>query len=153
MCSGFLDVFPSSKQDGVKDFLGVVNLEVDDICVLLRGESTIDVGDWKAHARVEGPAGTDVERWFWLIVEDISEDQRKDLLQFVCAVRSTPVGGFVALESKFTLAICEHMQPTSFPVAHTCFNKLELPAGCRSQQQLRRGLLVCIREARNMGIA
>jgi hypothetical protein len=122
-------------------------IDVLDICFLLQGEGSIDLADWKANTRVSGVRGSEVEQWFWLVVQDFDENQRRDLLQFVCALRTTPVGGFAALEFKFELVIRDTMPSNSYPVAHTCFNQLELPAGYRNRRQLQQKLLVSMQHA------
>ena len=77
---------------------------------------------------------------FWTVVrEDLSEDERHKLLQFVTGSAHVPIGGFGCLLNKsrkktpFKIRPKSSVQVTALgimgaiPEAHTCFNTLELP--------------------------
>jgi hypothetical protein len=63
---------------------------------------------------------------FWGAVAALTEVQRRQLLRLVTGYEAPPAGGFVALgPPHFTLAI--GADPKRIPVAHTCFNTLDIP--------------------------
>jgi hypothetical protein len=98
---------------------------------VFEGKKTIDITDWKAHTVYKKSDRSEpVIQWFWRLVESMSEKDRQKLLQFVTGSPRVPLGGFAALKgihgsNLFTIRVL----PTSdrLPVAHTCFNYLDLP--------------------------
>ena len=83
------------------------------------------------------------------MVDSMSQDQRAKLLQFVTGTTKVPSGGFVSLVGstgprKFT--ICKANKGTQFlPIAHTCFNQIDLPP-YTSKAQLERMLTLALNE-------
>eukprot|EP00501_MAST-03F_sp_TOSAG23-6_P001473 GSMAST32.ASY1.ANO1.1531.1 assembled CDS len=106
-----------------------------ELAMVLAGLPRIDVADWEAHTTYVEPFDKEHEvvRWFWSIVEDLSHEQRARMLQFTTGSSRVPVTGFVALKSHngksccFTIAPLKDSQMNPYPVAHTCFNRLDLP--------------------------
>ncbi|KAG8326839.1 hypothetical protein J6590_032672 [Homalodisca vitripennis] len=80
-------------------------------------------------------AETPVVQWFWQIVENYSEEMRARLLQFVTGSSRVPLQGFKALQGStgavgprlFTIHVIDAPQE-NLPKAHTCFNRIDLPA-------------------------
>jgi len=120
---GFHDLIP---HDIVRTF-NAAELEL-----LLCGVHSIDVQDWKANTeyRYYTPASP-VVVFFWAAVEKMSNDQRAKLVQFVTGTSKIPPGGFAFLVGSSgprRFQICKsHKSPDHLPVAHTCFNQLDLP--------------------------
>ena len=99
---------------------------------LLLGTPDLDLDDWKKNTQIYHSDPSSVQfKWFWEIVEDMSDEERISLLQFVTGSSSAPYGGFANLlangrSRKFTLHIWE-TTPNKLPQAHTCFNQLDIP--------------------------
>merc|ERR1712083_791494 len=98
---------------------------------IISGLNEISVADWRSHClRKDGIADQTVLR-FWNVVNDMSQQQRSHLLQFVTGSATLPVGGFASLAGyggpghthQFTLApprnASEHGR--GLPTASTCF--------------------------------
>mmetsp|Transcript_9745 Transcript_9745/g.36623 ORF Transcript_9745/g.36623 Transcript_9745/m.36623 type:complete len:1008 (-) Transcript_9745:519-3542(-) len=113
--------------------------------LLLCGIPIINVGQWKEWTDYTGEfeeegAAHAVVRWFWDIVADMSETEKARLLQFCTGSAALPAAGFRALQSndgrvrRFQL---NGISPdvSSYPRAHTCFNRLDLPV-YRDKQEL-----------------
>lgn len=104
--------------------------------LVIGGIGKIDIQDWQSHTRLKHcNTETPVVQWFWAIVESYSEEMRARLLQFVTGSSRVPLQGFKALQGStgaagprlFTLHLID--APTNnLPKAHTCFNRLDLPA-------------------------
>uniref|UniRef100_A0A8C4Z582 E3 ubiquitin-protein ligase HACE1 n=1 Tax=Gadus morhua TaxID=8049 RepID=A0A8C4Z582_GADMO len=115
--------------------------------LLLSGLPEIDVQDWKKNT--EYTSGYDLQepavQWFWNVVENLTQEDRVLLLQFVTGSSRVPHGGFAYLMGgsglqKFTIAavpFTSHLLPTS----STCINMLKLPE-YPSQEVLKDRLLV-----------
>lgn len=118
--------------------------------LVLSGTVEIDICDWRQNTEYKG-GYNDVHAvicWFWQAVERFTNAQRLQLLQvsiadhmmimanccafkFVTGTSSIPYEGFVALRGshgpkKFTIEKWGSLD--SLPRAHTCFNRLDLPA-------------------------
>ncbi|OQR99364.1 HECT E3 ubiquitin ligase [Achlya hypogyna] len=101
--------------------------------LLVTGLAEIDVSDWEANTDVSSNLeGSRVLKWFWEVVAAMSDDDQAKLLQYCTGSSRVPVQGFKGLTSydgricNFTL---KGMPYTSgmYPVAHACFNRLDLP--------------------------
>jgi hypothetical protein len=86
-----------------------------------------------------------VIKWFWKIIDELTDDERRKFLQFCTGTSRVPVEGFrylnikyhfyySALQSnngkvcKFCIEPIEYIGKNSaFIKAHTCFNRIELP--------------------------
>jgi hypothetical protein len=90
-----------------------------------------------------------VVKWFWEVVDDDFDEERKArLLQFVTGTSGVPAQGFRALQGndnnirKFTInSIPETV--SVFPKAHTCFNRIDLPL-YESKKKLKKFLAMAI---------
>jgi len=109
--------------------------------LLMCGIGAIDVKDWKQHTVYKGDyhANHIVIQWFWRVVLSFNNEMRSRLLQFVTGTSRVPMNGFKELYGSngpqpFTIEKIGN--PNSFPRAHTCFNRLDLPP-YESYQQLK----------------
>ncbi|XP_065558110.1 E3 ubiquitin-protein ligase SMURF2-like [Artemia franciscana] len=128
-----------SLQKGFFEVVAAASLKPFDekeLELLICGISKIDVFDWKANTRLKHcTPETPVVQWFWQIVDDYPEDMRARLLQFVTGSSRVPLQGFKALQGAtgaagprlFTLHVVD-TPVDHLPKAHTCFNRLDLPA-------------------------
>ena len=139
-------LFETSKK-GIEAFLkgvyAVVPLEAFllvsavELELMLCGASELDVDSWMAHAQYRGEfaergADHDVVRWFWDAVRAMDAATRSQLLQWTTGHGRVPVQGFSHLMGRdgalrpFTLTSVE-LSAATFPRAHTCFNRIDLP--------------------------
>merc|ERR1712093_130079 len=86
-------------------------------------------------------------RWFWEVVAGMSTQDKANLLQFATGASKVPPGGFSNLEglsgkTKFGITRVDS-DPSILPVAHTCFNRIDLPA-YPSAEVLREKVMVAI---------
>lgn len=95
LLKGIYDVIPA-------DLLSIFDYQEFDI--LLCGAPDIDFNDWYAHTEYMGEyhrVGNKhkVIKWFWKAVEQMSNEERIRLLQFVTGNARLPAQGFKALQS------------------------------------------------------
>ncbi|XP_075230861.1 SMAD specific E3 ubiquitin protein ligase isoform X2 [Lycorma delicatula] len=121
--------------------------------LIIGGLGTIDIADWKQNTRLKHCSPeTPVVKWFWEIVEQYGEEMRARLLQFVTGSSRVPLQGFKALQGStgavgprlFTIHVIEAPQE-NLPKAHTCFNRIDLPA-YDSCQRLKEKLSQAVEE-------
>ena len=135
-------------------------LDAHDLGLTLAGVATVDVAEWRQHCRVEpcaARAGTALataaqaehdarERsgaFFDLLEHRFGAEMRTRLLFFCTGLKRLPPGGFAALVPPFTLQLLDEGHTGFCPVAHTCFNALQLPP-YRSSLELERMLLLSV---------
>eukprot|EP01017_Pseudomicrothorax_dubius_P035988 TRINITY_DN5111_c0_g1_i12.p1 TRINITY_DN5111_c0_g1~~TRINITY_DN5111_c0_g1_i12.p1 ORF type:complete len:172 (-),score=39.36 TRINITY_DN5111_c0_g1_i12:67-519(-) len=102
---------------------------------LVNGVPFIDVNDWEKNTIYKGVYNHQhhVVRWFWLILNKWDQAKLAKFLQYCTGSSRTPVEGFRALESnrgdmaKFCIESVKYLEADSYPRAHTCFNRLDLP--------------------------
>eukprot|EP00048_Salpingoeca_helianthica_P022738 m.20050 g.20050 ORF g.20050 m.20050 type:complete len:978 (-) comp7730_c0_seq1:22-2955(-) len=98
---------------------------------LLSGSQQIDLEDWRENSIYQGyAADAPVIRWFWELVEEASDEQKRQILQFCTGSTRVPLDGFRRLQGsdgprRFCVQRVEDL--TRLPSAHTCFNRLDLP--------------------------
>ncbi|KAM6186532.1 E3 ubiquitin-protein ligase HACE1 isoform 1-T1 [Rhynchocyon petersi] len=117
--------------------------------LLLSGMPEIDVSDWMKNT--EYTSGYDREdpviQWFWEVVEDITQEERVLLLQFVTGSSRVPHGGFANIMGgsglqNFTIAAVPYTS-NLLPTSSTCINMLKLPE-YPSKEILKDRLLVAL---------
>jgi len=103
---------------------------ISELQLLLAGLPQIDVNDWRFNTLYSGCKETSaIAKWFWSVLEEMTNSERSRLLQFVTGTSRVPVGGLGALQGHdghkcpFTLKVIAR-KATYFPEAHTCFNAL-----------------------------
>lgn len=143
LVAGFRQLVPLSVLEGL------VWTELE---LMLCGLRTIDVEEWRAHTVYAGTLSehSEMVRVFWELVVAMTQDERALLLRFVTGTDRLPVGGFAALHGsngpcKFTITSLDHRWD-GLPTAHTCFNRLELPA-YDDPRQLEQTLRVSMHES------
>ena len=69
-----------------------------------------------------------VIKWFWKIVEKMTDTEHSKLLMFFTSCPRSPLLGFSSMEPKFTISKLDCQLPNEkLPTASTCFNILRLP--------------------------
>jgi len=123
----------------VKGFYEVVDskqvqiFDARELELVLCGTIEIDLNDWKKNTDYRSGYHQlhQVIVWFWQAVDRFDNEQKLKLLQFVTGTSSIPYEGFAALRGSNGLRkFCIERWGTSdaLPRAHTCFNRLDLPA-------------------------
>ncbi|RLN98971.1 hypothetical protein BBJ28_00000952 [Nothophytophthora sp. Chile5] len=103
--------------------------DYEELDYLLCGSDEIDVADWQRHTRVAFELRREVA-WFWEVVQEMSSDYQRGLLQFATGCSRVPLVGFQGLTSydgqlcEFTLA---DARSAGYFRSHACHNMLELP--------------------------
>ncbi|CAK4714595.1 unnamed protein product [Aphanomyces euteiches] len=122
--------------EGVFDILPpalLVPFDFNELELLVCGLPTVDVDDWKLNTMASSSLrNSQVYDWFWQVVEALGPEERSKLLQFCTGSSRVPVQGFKGLTS-YDGNIChfsihgKDYTPGMYPVAHACFNRLDLP--------------------------
>ncbi|KAH8303684.1 hypothetical protein KR018_011658 [Drosophila ironensis] len=108
--------------------------------------------DWQAlqdncEYREGYTSGDDTIKWFWEIIHDLTEAEKKSFLLYLTGSDRIPIQGMKAL--KLTI------QPTPderfLPVAHTCFNLLDLPR-YKTKERLKFKLLQAIQQTQGFSL-
>jgi hypothetical protein len=100
--------------------------------LLISGLPTIDVEDLRAHTDYHNyTEESPVIQWFWEVMEEFSNEERAEFLQFVTGSSKVPLEGFKALQGMGGVQNFQiHKSFTSserLPTCHTCMNQLDLP--------------------------
>lgn len=142
LLQGFYEVIPPALVS-VFDF--------QELELLINGLPQIDVIDWEQSTTYQGEFHADhpVVKWFWETVGQMKPEMLSRLLQFSTGTSRVPVQGFQALQSKdgkltpFTLKSVPLRSTTMFPIAHTCFNRIDLPV-YKSAEDLKRNIAIAV---------
>ena len=107
------------------------------------GTRAFDVTDLRNHTEYGGYEETDTTiRYFWELLNEMTEEQKCQFLKFVTSVPQAPLRGFVSLEPKFGIRNAGQ-DLSRLPTSSTCVNLLKLP-DYRDKQLLREKLLYAI---------
>lgn len=86
-------------------------------------------------------------RWFWEVFHELSLDEKKKFLLYLTGSDRVPIQGMKALKII--------IQPTTdekfLPVAHTCFNLLDLPR-YSTKERLKYKLLQAIQQTQGFSL-
>ncbi|XP_048153841.1 E3 ubiquitin-protein ligase HACE1 isoform X4 [Corvus hawaiiensis] len=117
--------------------------------LLLSGMPEIDVNDWLKNTEYTSgyERGDQVIQWFWEVVEELTQEERVLLLQFVTGSSRVPHGGFAHIMGgsglqNFTIAAVPYTA-NLLPTSSTCINMLKLPE-YPSKEILKDRLLVAL---------
>ncbi|XP_056422177.1 E3 ubiquitin-protein ligase HACE1 isoform X2 [Hyla sarda] len=117
--------------------------------LLLSGMPEIDVNDWIKNTEYTSGYDKDdqVIKWFWEVVQELTQEERVLLLQFVTGSSRVPHGGFAFIMGgsglqNFTIAAVAYT-PNLLPTSSTCINMLKLPE-YPSKEILKDRLLVAL---------
>ncbi|ODA80373.1 hypothetical protein RJ55_03331 [Drechmeria coniospora] len=122
--------------------------------LLIGGIAEIDVDDWKKHTDYRGYTESDeVIQNFWTTVRSWDGEQKSRLLQFTTGTSRIPVNGFKDLQGsdgprRFTIEKAGEI--TNLPKAHTCFNRIDLPA-YKNMETLQQKLTIAVEETMGFG--
>ncbi|EGD73225.1 ubiquitin protein ligase E3A [Salpingoeca rosetta] len=101
-------------------------LTTKDLQQIICGEEHLDFDELERVASYDHGYQRDstIVKWFWEIVKQFSDEDKKKLLFFTTGSDRVPVGGL----SKMAFVICKQgADSDQLPTSHTCFNTLMLP--------------------------
>lgn len=108
---------------------------LEEIEMILNGLPFIDVHDWEHNTVYKGSyyKGHQVIKWFWQVMRELNQEQLTKFYHFCTGSTRLPVEGFRALQSnrgetcKFNIESAKYTKETAGLIAHTCFNRLQMP--------------------------
>lgn len=127
LIEGFISLMPTKV---------VAVMDPDEFELLLCGDVTIDIEDWKANTCYTEPFDKDhpVIKAFWYMVKQMSAKDLEKLLQFCTGSKKVPAEGFKGLRAANNKVSKFKINPRitgdgslGYIMAHTCFNAIELP--------------------------
>uniref|UniRef100_A0A8C3F9L9 E3 ubiquitin-protein ligase HACE1 n=1 Tax=Chrysemys picta bellii TaxID=8478 RepID=A0A8C3F9L9_CHRPI len=143
------DVFGAMEEVPLKPGGASILVTQDNKELLLSGMPEIDVSDWiKNTEYTSGYEREDpVIQWFWDVVEELTQEERVLLLQFVTGSSRVPHGGFAHIMGgsglqNFTIAAVPYTR-NLLPTSSTCINMLKLPE-YPNKEILKNRLLVAL---------
>jgi len=119
-------------------------ISAKELSLLVCGDSELDLADWQRHTTYARYTATCQEIiQFWIIVGNMSKEDRLSLLHFTTGNSALPLEGFTGFTNPFK--ITRSANPTdSLPTASTCFNQINLPE-YSSQETMKEKMLIAIR--------
>lgn len=101
---------------------------IDFQMLLSGGHKPVDIEDLRTNTEYGGYTENDLTiKYFWEVLEEFSDKERRDFLRFVTSVPQAPLKGFAALEPKFGIRNGGKYELDRLPTASTCVNLLKLP--------------------------
>uniref|UniRef100_H2ZI00 HECT-type E3 ubiquitin transferase n=1 Tax=Ciona savignyi TaxID=51511 RepID=H2ZI00_CIOSA len=124
--------------------------EASELELLLCGSEHYDFNALEESAEYDGGFTKDSQtvKDFWSVLHELSDEEKKTLLQFSTGSDRAPVGGLAKLKM-----ILAKNGPDSdrLPTAHTCFNVILLP-DYKNKKKLRELLLKAIKYSKGFGM-
>lgn len=143
---GFYKVL-SKESIRVNDYYQLFDCE--EIIKLIRGVDNLDFNQLKSHARYVGCTTNDQHiKWFWEILEEFDEEQKKAFLMFTTGSDRSPLRGLGELNFTITST---GLDDERLPSAHTCFNDLILPK-YSSKENMRIKILQAMENKEGFGL-
>jgi len=125
-----------------KDWLCLFSPE--ELLRLICGSEDIDIRDLQNNVVYHGDYHTRHQtiRWFWEVVNEMSQMEKKQLLMFATSCSRAPLLGFSHLNPRFGISL-PHYHEDQLPTSSTCANLLKLPP-YSSKEKLRKKLVYAI---------
>merc|ERR1719219_2237021 len=125
-----------------KDWLCLFSPE--ELLRLICGSEIINMEDLQNNVVYHGDYHTKHQtiRWFWEVVHEMSQSEKKKLLMFTTSCSRAPLLGFAQLNPHFGISLPHYLED-QLPTASTCANLLKLPP-YSSKALLRQKLLYAI---------
>ena len=124
-----------------------------EIELVISGLPNIDVNDWKNNTIYENyNENTPIIKYFWEIIESFDNNEKAEFLQFVTGCSKVPIDGFKSLRgmngiNRFKISKNFDINYDRLPIAHTCFNQLDLPE-YPNKEILKERLIKAIKEGK-----
>jgi len=134
----------------IKDTLFRQLFRYDELELLICGSKELDFRALETAATYQDgfTSKSNPVRWFWEVVHDLNQEEKRSLLQFCTGCDRAPVGGLGRLPF-----ILSRAGPDSdvLPTVHTCFNHLLLP-DYKSKEKLESRLRLAIQHCHGFGL-
>ena len=136
---GIYEPFIKEIRDNIYKYFSkevITNFTSDEFELILNGRPFIDVEEWKIFTEYKEPFNSNhyIIKWFWEILNNLSQKELSNLLLFSTGSGRVPLGGFAVLESnrgniaRFTIEMLPYKYGCkNFIKAHTCFNRIDIP--------------------------
>lgn len=117
----------------------------DELQAMIVGDESYDWEEFEKSAVYKGEywASHDTIKLFWKVFRELGLDLKKKFLVFLTGSDRVPIEGMKSLQPAFQPV---KTGPNYYPVAHTCFNLLDLPQ-YKNEEELREKLLAAIAHA------
>ena len=124
-------------------------LTPEELELILCGTQLLDFHELKlACVYEEFEKDSETIKYFWEILFDFNEDEKKKFLSFVTGCDRAPIDGLSSLPITVTNGGTDLNQ---LPTAHTCFNNLILP-DYKNKEKLKKALLTAINYSEGFGL-
>ena len=124
-------------------------LTPEELELILCGTQLLDFHELKIAAVYEEfDKNSETIKYFWEILFDFNEEEKKKFLSFVTGCDRAPIDGLGSLPITITNGGSDLNQ---LPTAHTCFNNLILP-DYKNKEKLKKSLLTAINYSEGFGL-
>lgn len=125
----------------------------EELELLICGNQTLDFDALEVSCKYEGGYNNDhkVIRWFWEILHEFDQDEKKKFLKFFSGSDRAPLRGLGKLGMLVQKATGDDYKGDQLPTAHTCFNALLLPA-YSTKQLMKQKLQAAIQFSEGFGL-
>lgn len=110
--------------DSVMAGTAISLFRAEELSELILGSNSLDFDELRKVAQYDGfTAESQTVLFFWQVMEELSDEEKKKLLFFATGSDRVPIGGF----SKLGFVLAKNGDdPTRLPTSHTCYNVLML---------------------------
>ena len=124
-------------------------LTPNELELILCGTQILDFHELKIAAQYEEyDKNSETIKYFWEILFDFNEEEKKKFLSFVTGCDRAPIDGLGSLSITITNGGNDLNQ---LPTAHTCFNNLILP-DYKNKEKMKKALLTAINYSEGFGL-
>ena len=124
-------------------------LTPNELELILCGTQILDFHELKIAAQYEEyEKNSETIKYFWEILFDFNEEEKKKFLSFVTGCDRAPIDGLGSLSITITNGGNDLNQ---LPTAHTCFNNLILP-DYKDKEKMKKSLLTAINYSEGFGL-
>ena len=124
-------------------------LNPDELELIICGTQILDFNELKKAAQYEEyDKNAETIKYFWEILLDFNEEEKKKFLSFVTGCDRAPIDGLGSLPITISNGGSDLNQ---LPSAHTCFNNLILP-DYKNKEKMKKALLTAINYSEGFGL-
>eukprot|EP00127_Corallochytrium_limacisporum_P006231 Clim_evm7s222 gene=Clim_evmTU7s222 len=139
-----------SSSNLAKSQIALYLFRAEELELLIKGSDVLDFEALKKVTIYDGglTAEHPLAKNFWAAVDEMTDEERKDLLRFTTGTDRCPIGGLGRMQ--FIVAK-NGADSDRLPTAHTCFNVLLLP-NYETKEKLQERLLKAIKNSEGFGL-
>ena len=124
-------------------------LTPDELELIICGTQLLDFNELKKAALYEEyTKDSETIKYFWEILLDFNEEEKKKFLSFVTGCDRAPIDGLGSLQITISNGGTDIKQ---LPSAHTCFNNLILP-NYKDKEKMKKAILTAINYSEGFGL-